>query len=75
MLKNSKVVLFLSPLKDGQAGNFWTLLPIEEVKLEIYAFLISVVGGFSWPVLTFFQCFHLSLAAIRKADWTSCSQG
>ena len=26
MLKNSKVVLFLSPLKVGQAGNFWTLL-------------------------------------------------
>jgi len=23
-LKNSKVVLFLSPLKVGQAGNFWT---------------------------------------------------
>ena len=27
MLKNSKVVLFLSPEKVGQAGNFWTLLP------------------------------------------------
>jgi hypothetical protein len=26
MLKNSKVVLFLSPYKVGQAGNFWTLL-------------------------------------------------
>ena len=26
MLKNSKVVLCLSPLKAGQAGNFWTLL-------------------------------------------------
>ena len=25
MLKNSKVVLFLSPYKVGQAGNFWTL--------------------------------------------------
>ena len=28
MLKNSKVVLFLSPYKVGQAGNFWTLLRI-----------------------------------------------
>ena len=26
MVKNSKVVLFLSPQKGGQAGNFWTLL-------------------------------------------------
>jgi hypothetical protein len=26
MLKNSKGVLFLSPSKVGQAGNFWTLL-------------------------------------------------
>ena len=26
MLKNSKFVLFLSPQKVGQAGNFWTLL-------------------------------------------------
>ena len=26
MLKNSKVVLFLSPSKVSQAGNFWTLL-------------------------------------------------
>ena len=26
MLKNSKVVLFLSPENVGQAGNFWTLL-------------------------------------------------
>ena len=26
MLKNSKVVLFLSPKKVGQAGKFWTLL-------------------------------------------------
>ena len=25
MLKNNKVVLFLSPSKVGQAGNFWTL--------------------------------------------------
>ena len=29
MLKNSKVVLFLSPYKVGQAGNFWTLLRIS----------------------------------------------
>jgi hypothetical protein len=28
MLKNSKVVLFLSPYKVGQAGNIWTLLRI-----------------------------------------------
>ena len=26
MLKNSKVVLFLSPQKVGQVRNFWTLL-------------------------------------------------
>ena len=26
MLNKSKVVLFLSPYKDGQAGNFWTVL-------------------------------------------------
>ena len=25
MLKNSKVVSFLSPFKVGQAGNLWTL--------------------------------------------------
>jgi hypothetical protein len=28
MLKNSKVFVFLSPYKVGQAGNFWTLLRI-----------------------------------------------
>ena len=28
MLKNRKVVLFLSPERVGQAGNFWTLLRI-----------------------------------------------
>ena len=29
-MKNSKVVLFLSPQKVGQAGNFWTLLRTPE---------------------------------------------
>jgi len=45
---------------------------IEEVKLKIYAFLSSIVGGVSLSVWTHFQCCYLSLAAIRKTDLTSC---
>ena len=33
MLKNSKIVLFLSPQKVGRAGNFWTLLRISAEPL------------------------------------------
>ena len=36
MLKNSIVVLFVSPYTVGQAGNFWTLL-------RIYDYLVVTV--------------------------------
>ena len=32
MLKNSKFVLFLSPYKVGQAGNFWTLPRTDKMQ-------------------------------------------
>jgi len=47
---------------------------MEEVKLKIYAFLSTTVGGVSLSVWTLFQFYYLSLAAIRKADWTSCPE-
>ena len=45
MLKNSKVVLFLSPQKVGQAGNFWTTYIQRQSNLTVTEFSI-----FLWPV-------------------------
>ena len=41
MLKNSKIVLFLSPYKVGQAGKFWTLLRIIKI-VQLLHLAISV---------------------------------
>ena len=55
MLKNNKVVLFLSPNKFGQAGNFWTLLRIHvSISVDIcnrgkWAKLIL------WPMTSYHQ--------------------
>ena len=48
MLKNSKVVLFLSPYTVGHAGNFWILLRIlqdhtRSLKYQFVKYNFSVI--------------------------------
>ena len=69
MLKNSKFDLFLSPLKVGQAGNFWTLVRMSGVlkKLRIHSnVILKLCMVFSEYESEFSRSLSVSRVTIRR---------
>ena len=67
MLKNSKVVLFRSSYKVGQARNFWTLLrtstdEIHSVPLLVYMVAIVLKALCKYVYTVFLNIFQSSFA-------------
>ena len=70
MLKNSKVVLFLSPSKVGQVGNFWTLLRTTsyDFTFKFLSFFLSFLKQFTKSHLSHFisASSHCNLNKLRN---------